>query len=110
MNNRCPPGVICIENFTVLFILCTVILVGVYFFLNKQNNIQQRAVQNPVVIEKEIVDLLEAYSFIKKSGAWISATEDFKELLAETSIKSIYCSVKEQWLFSNYRRSEGSTY
>ena len=36
-------------------------------------------------IEKEIVDLLEAYSFIKKSGAWISATEDFKELLAETS-------------------------
>jgi|TARA_R110002020_G_scaffold234906_2_gene447042 RecA/RadA recombinase len=35
-------------------------------------------------IEKEIVDLLEAYSYIKKSGAWISATEDFNELLAET--------------------------
>ena len=30
------------------------------------------------------MDLLEAYSYIKKSGAWISATEDFNELLAET--------------------------
>ena len=38
-------------------------------------------------IEKEIVDLLEAYSFIKKSGAWISATEDFKELLTGTSFE-----------------------
>ena len=33
------------------------------------------------------MDLLEAYSFIKKSRAWISATEDFKELLAETSFE-----------------------
>ena len=38
-------------------------------------------------IEKEIVDLLEAYSFIKKSGAWISITDDFKEILAETSFE-----------------------
>ena len=38
-------------------------------------------------IEKEIVDLLEAYSFIKKSGACISITDDFKELLAETSFE-----------------------
>ncbi len=35
-------------------------------------------------IEKEIVDLLLAWEFVKKSGAWLSITEDFKEVLQDT--------------------------
>ena len=38
---------------------------------------------NSIWVEKEIVGALEAWEFIKKTGAWISITEDFKEVLAE---------------------------
>lgn len=34
-------------------------------------------------IEKEVVDLMYAWEFIKKEKAWISFTEDFKEILDE---------------------------
>jgi RecA/RadA recombinase len=32
-------------------------------------------------IEKEVIDLLYAWEFVEKKGAWIKPTEDFKELL-----------------------------
>tara|TARA_R110000824_G_scaffold256329_1_gene445361 strand:- start:19674 stop:20786 length:1113 start_codon:yes stop_codon:yes gene_type:complete len=32
-------------------------------------------------VEKEVVDLLYAWEFVEKKGAWIKATDDFKELL-----------------------------
>lgn len=38
---------------------------------------------NSIWVEKEIVGALEAWEFIKKTGAWISITQDFKEVLAE---------------------------
>tara|TARA_Y100001937_G_scaffold115255_1_gene165824 strand:- start:2362 stop:3474 length:1113 start_codon:yes stop_codon:yes gene_type:complete len=38
-------------------------------------------------IEKEIVNLLESFEFIKKSGAWISITDDFKDLLLENKLE-----------------------
>jgi RecA/RadA recombinase len=38
---------------------------------------------NSIWVEKEIVGALEAWEFIKKTGAWISITEDFREVLAE---------------------------
>lgn len=38
---------------------------------------------NSIWVEKEIVGALEAWEFIKKTGAWISITQDFKEILAE---------------------------
>ena len=38
-------------------------------------------------IEKEIVNLLESFEFIKKSGAWISITDDFKDLLSENKLE-----------------------
>lgn len=34
-------------------------------------------------VEKEIIGALEAWEFIKKTGAWISITEDFQNVLAE---------------------------
>ena len=34
-------------------------------------------------IEKEIIDLLYAWEFVQKTGAWIKPTDDFKELLTE---------------------------
>jgi len=34
-------------------------------------------------VEKEVVDLLYAWEFITKSGAWISFTEDFREVIED---------------------------
>ena len=41
---------------------------------------------NSIWIEKEIVDLLYAWEFVEKKGAWIKPTEDFKELLEENNL------------------------
>ena len=38
-------------------------------------------------VEKEIVDLLYAWEFVKKAGPWISFTEDFKELIEDTEFE-----------------------
>ena len=38
---------------------------------------------NSIWVEKEVVGTLEAWEFIKKAGAWISITEDFREVLSE---------------------------
>tara|TARA_Y100000996_G_scaffold276221_1_gene217788 strand:+ start:62 stop:673 length:612 start_codon:yes stop_codon:yes gene_type:complete len=35
MPRRCPPGVLCIENITMLYIAITIGLVGFYFYYNK---------------------------------------------------------------------------
>jgi len=42
---------------------------------------------NSIWIEKEIVDLLYAWEFVEKKGAWIKPTEDFKELLKENKLE-----------------------
>ena len=41
---------------------------------------------NSIWIEKEIVDLLYAWEFVEKKGAWIKPTEDFRELLKENNL------------------------
>ncbi len=38
---------------------------------------------NSIWVEKEVVGTLEAWEFIKKAGAWISITQDFREILDE---------------------------
>jgi len=45
---------------------------------------------NSIWIEKEIVDLLYAWEFVEKKGAWIKPTEDFKELLKENKLEFPY--------------------
>jgi len=42
---------------------------------------------NSIWVDKELVDLLEAWEFISKSGAWITFTESFKEVLENTEFK-----------------------
>ncbi len=42
---------------------------------------------NSIWIEKEVVDLLYAWEFVKKSGSWYKTTEEFKELLAENKLE-----------------------
>jgi len=42
---------------------------------------------NSIWIEKEIVDLLYAWEFVKKSGSWYNTTEEFKELLSENKLE-----------------------
>ena len=36
---------------------------------------------NSIWVEKEVVDLLYAWEFLEKKGAWIKPSDDFKELL-----------------------------
>ena len=38
MARRCPPGVLCIENLTIIYILISIILVIVYFYYNKKSS------------------------------------------------------------------------
>jgi RecA/RadA recombinase len=42
---------------------------------------------NSIWIEKEIVDLLYAWEFMVRSGAWVKPSEDFIELVKETGIE-----------------------
>lgn len=42
---------------------------------------------NSIWIEKEIVDLLYAWEFVKKSGSWYNTTEEFKDLLSENKLE-----------------------
>ena len=35
MGRRCPPGVLCIENATLLFIICICLIVALYYYYNK---------------------------------------------------------------------------
>jgi len=50
---RCPPGVLCIENATILFLICIFLIVALYYYYNKSlqiksnlGNIQQPPTQN----------------------------------------------------------------
>ena len=38
MRSRCPPGVICIENLTIFYIILCVGLVALYFYMNRQTS------------------------------------------------------------------------
>ncbi len=42
---------------------------------------------NSVWIEKEVVDLLYVWEFISRNKAWISLTDEFRELLAENNFE-----------------------
>ena len=59
MSKRCPPGVICIENITVIFLLCILIVVGLYFYYSRMNHTQSVAAPAPVIIQKEIIVLVK---------------------------------------------------
>ena len=56
MSNRCPPGVICIENITVIFFLSVCLIVGGYYYYNKQIS--------PIVINNEIIQRPNERNFI----------------------------------------------
>ena len=38
-------------------------------------------------VQKEIVDLLYAWEFLEKKGAWINPVDEFKELLNENGLE-----------------------
>ena len=42
---------------------------------------------NSIWVEKEVVDLLYAWEFLEKKGAWIKPSDDFKELLATKDLE-----------------------
>ena len=52
MVKVCPPGVFCIENMTITYIISILLLVGIYFYFTQQNN---RPSQQPSIIIKEQV-------------------------------------------------------
>jgi hypothetical protein len=55
MNKRCPPGVLCIENMTVIFLICIIGLVGLYMYYAKSSR-QQQAPMQPIIIQEKVVD------------------------------------------------------
>ena len=54
MTKRCPPGVICIENMTIVFLLCAILSVGLYFYYNQ--TVTPVKTQPPIIIQKEVVE------------------------------------------------------
>ena len=58
-------------------------------------------------VEKEILDLLLAWEFVKKSGAWISITDDFKEVLSDTDFTLPDKVQGENNLFKLIEENEG---
>ena len=52
MVKVCPPGVFCIENMTITYIISILLLVGIYFYFTHQNN---HPSQPPSIIIKEQV-------------------------------------------------------
>ena len=38
-------------------------------------------------MEKEVIDLLYAWEFVEKKGAWIKPSEDFKQLLKSKDLE-----------------------
>ena len=49
MRSRCPPGVICIENLTIFYIILCVGLVALYFYMNRQTSPN-------IIIQKEYIN------------------------------------------------------
>jgi hypothetical protein len=47
MSSRCPPGVLCIENITIIFFVVVCAIVGLYFYFNRKIS--------PIIIQKEII-------------------------------------------------------
>jgi hypothetical protein len=67
MAKRCPPGVVCIENMTLIFLIVVVSAVVLYYFyishtVKKERNVQYQ--QNPrPIIEREIITPLPPQMF-----------------------------------------------
>ena len=55
MSKRCPPGVLCIENMTIIFLICILGLVGLYMYHTKSRQPQQNSTQ-PIIIQEKVVD------------------------------------------------------
>lgn len=51
MSKRCPPGVLCIENYTIFAIFCILIVALAYLFVRKPNSIHHTNAPMPNVIE-----------------------------------------------------------
>ena len=55
MSKRCPPGVLCIENMTIIFLICILGLVGLYMYHTKSRQPQQNSTQ-PIINQEKVVD------------------------------------------------------
>ena len=50
MARKCPPGVICIENVTITFLICVLVLIGLYFHYSGFSPNQSTIVVNRDII------------------------------------------------------------
>jgi hypothetical protein len=96
MKSRCPPGVICIENLTIFYVILCFGLIALYFYMNR------RASPN-VIIQKEYINSGLGGGFnqrtpmrediVKSSGRVEKTTGD---------IRGIPINIKTQGFNSNY--------
>ena len=54
MVKACPPGVFCIENMTITYIIFIILIIGVYFYYTQQNKNLQSGPQ--IIIKEKISD------------------------------------------------------
>lgn len=53
MNKKCPPGVICIENITLFFIVFTIVIAAYLIYINLKEERSIKVNNNPQIIIKE---------------------------------------------------------
>lgn len=61
---KCPPGVICIENYSMFFVIVCLFIAGylIYYTLNSKDSTQTK--QNPYISERIIVAPLDGYPML----------------------------------------------
>lgn len=64
MRNRCPPGVICVENITVVFFLFVCLIVGGYYYYNREIS--------PIIINNEIIQRPNEQNFIRSDDVLLN--------------------------------------
>jgi hypothetical protein len=53
MAKKCPPGVICVENATILFIIIAIASVLIYYYVVYQKNVGSKRESQPTVVIRE---------------------------------------------------------
>ena len=84
MAKRCPPGVLCIENSTILVLFLLVAILAVIIYYNRAQNIKQESQDNERVI---VIDNNMDTGFYNKPSSILSS---LSTLMAENNIGWFY--------------------
>ena len=83
MASKCPPGVLCIENMTVIFLICIIGLVGLYIYYTKSSRQPQQMSAQPIIIREKVVDRGFLYTFATSTNEarWPKVKNMFEDVV-----------------------------